>query len=96
MSIVEYTGPARLGRRTKDLVKRLRAGDVAIIDHANARVSDLQLGDDIRVQAEHPEYGALDLKVRILSIARGDSDEAAVLTTSASVFFIYSPTEELS
>jgi uncharacterized membrane-anchored protein len=27
------TGPARLGRRTKLLVKRLRPGDVAIIDH---------------------------------------------------------------
>jgi uncharacterized membrane-anchored protein len=28
-------GPARLGRRTKDLVKRLRPGDVAVIDHVN-------------------------------------------------------------
>jgi uncharacterized membrane-anchored protein len=28
-------GTARLGRRTKDLVKRLRAGDVAIVDHVN-------------------------------------------------------------
>ncbi len=28
-------GRARLGRRTKDLVKRLRPGDVAVIDHAN-------------------------------------------------------------
>jgi uncharacterized membrane-anchored protein len=26
-------GPARLGRKTKDLVKRLRPGDVAIVDH---------------------------------------------------------------
>ena len=44
MSIVEYTGPARLGRRTKDLVKRLRAGDVAIIDHADLdRVSAEEL-----------------------------------------------------
>jgi uncharacterized membrane-anchored protein len=33
--IVEHTGPARLGRRTKDLVKRLRPQDVAIIDHAD-------------------------------------------------------------
>ena len=29
------TGPARLGRRTKDLVKGLRPGEVAIIDHAD-------------------------------------------------------------
>jgi uncharacterized membrane-anchored protein len=28
-------GTARLGRRTKDLVKRLRAGDIAVIDHVN-------------------------------------------------------------
>jgi uncharacterized membrane-anchored protein len=28
-------GPARLGERTKHLVKRLRAGDIAVIDHRN-------------------------------------------------------------
>ena len=28
-------GTARLGRRTKDLVKRLRPGDVAVVDHVN-------------------------------------------------------------
>ena len=28
-------GTVRLGRRTKDLVKRLRPGDVAVIDHVN-------------------------------------------------------------
>ncbi len=28
-------GPARLGRRTKDLVKHLAPGDVAVIDHVN-------------------------------------------------------------
>ncbi len=28
-------GTARLGARTKDLVKRLRPGDVAVIDHVN-------------------------------------------------------------
>lgn len=27
------TGPARIGRRTKDLVKRLEPGDIAVIDH---------------------------------------------------------------
>ncbi|MGQ9809585.1 MAG: putative cytokinetic ring protein SteA, partial [Armatimonadota bacterium] len=26
-------GPARCGRRTKDLAKRLKRGDIAIIDH---------------------------------------------------------------
>ncbi len=33
MSFVEFTGTARLGRRTKNLVGRLGPGDVAIIDH---------------------------------------------------------------
>ena len=28
-------GTVRLGRRTKDLVKRLRSGDIAVIDHVN-------------------------------------------------------------
>jgi uncharacterized membrane-anchored protein len=29
------TGPVRLGRRTKDLVKRLEVGEIAVIDHAD-------------------------------------------------------------
>ena len=28
-------GPSRLGRRTKDLIKTLNPGDIAIIDHAD-------------------------------------------------------------
>jgi uncharacterized membrane-anchored protein len=32
---VEIYGPARVDRRTKDLVRRLNAGDIAIIDHAD-------------------------------------------------------------
>ena len=32
---VEISGPARVDRRTKDLVRRLNAGDIAIIDHAD-------------------------------------------------------------
>jgi uncharacterized membrane-anchored protein len=44
--IVEHTGPARLGRRTKDLVKRLEPDDVAIIDHADLdRVSAEELAE---------------------------------------------------
>ena len=40
----EMSGPARLGRRTKDLVKRLRPDDVAIVDHADLdRVSAEEL-----------------------------------------------------
>src|SRR5438128_11307638 len=41
---VEFTGPARLDRRTKHLVRRLQPGDVAIVDHADLdRVSAEEL-----------------------------------------------------
>ncbi len=42
----EITGPVRLGRRTKDLVKRLGPQDVAILDHADIdRVSAEELAE---------------------------------------------------
>ena len=41
---MEHTGPARLDRRTKHLVKRLEQGDIAIVDHADLdRVSAEEL-----------------------------------------------------
>jgi uncharacterized membrane-anchored protein len=44
MSFIEFTGTARLGRRTKSLVRRLGPGDVAIIDHEDIdRVSAEEL-----------------------------------------------------
>ncbi len=43
---LEIAGPARLGQRTKDLVKRLRPGDLAIIDHIDLdRVSAEELAE---------------------------------------------------
>ena len=43
-TFVEHTGPARLDRRTKQLVRRLRPEDVAIIDHSDIdRVSAEEL-----------------------------------------------------
>jgi uncharacterized membrane-anchored protein len=43
-TFVEHTGPARLDRRTKNLVRRLDPEDVAIIDHADLdRVSAEEL-----------------------------------------------------
>src|ERR671934_1749199 len=43
-SLVELTGTARLDKRTKDLVKRLSPGDIAIVDHADLdRVSAEEL-----------------------------------------------------
>jgi uncharacterized membrane-anchored protein len=42
--VTDVVGTARLGRRTKDLVKRLRPGDLAIIDHVDLdRVSAEEL-----------------------------------------------------
>ena len=44
--MTEVVGTARLGRRTKDLVKRLRPGDLAIIDHVDLdRVSAEELAE---------------------------------------------------
>ena len=46
MSFVELTGPAKLDRRTKNLVKRLNADDIAIIDHTDLdRVSAEELAE---------------------------------------------------
>jgi len=46
MSFVEFTGQARLGKRTKNLVSRLGPDDVAIIDHQDIdRVSAEELLD---------------------------------------------------
>jgi uncharacterized membrane-anchored protein len=42
--LVELSGPARLDRRTKQLVQRLSAGDIAVIDHTDLdRVSAEEL-----------------------------------------------------
>ena len=42
--LIEHTGPARLGKRTKELVRRLGADDIAIIDHTDIdRVSAEEL-----------------------------------------------------
>ncbi len=46
MTILEHTAPARLGRRTKELVKRLRPDEIAIIDHVDLdRVSAEELAE---------------------------------------------------
>ena len=44
MSLIEHTGTARLGKRTKELVRRLSPDDIAIIDHTDLdRVSAEEL-----------------------------------------------------
>src|SRR3954471_5977651 len=71
MSFVEFTGHARLDRRTKDLTKRLGPDDVAIIDHADLdRVSAEELVESgVRVvvnvarsqTGRYPNPGPLEL-----------------------------------
>src|SRR5215210_4560151 len=88
MSFVEHTGPARLDRRTKHLVRRLSPDDIAIIDHADLdRVSAEELLDaGIRVvinvsqsqTGRFPNPGPLLLVrggVRLLDV-RGAADGA--------------------
>ncbi|HSK15424.1 MAG TPA: putative cytokinetic ring protein SteA [Gaiellaceae bacterium] len=70
-TFVEYTGTAKLDRRTKRLVKRIGAGDIAIIDHPNLdRISAEELLESgVRVvvnvspssTGEYPNAGPLTL-----------------------------------
>ena len=61
MSFVEFTGRARLGRRTKNLVSRLGPDDVAIIDHQDLdRVTAeelLESGVRVVVNVSHSQSG---------------------------------------
>jgi uncharacterized membrane-anchored protein len=61
VSFVEFTGTARLDRRTKSLVRRLGPGDVAIIDHEDIdRVSAeelLESGVRVVVNVAHSQTG---------------------------------------
>jgi uncharacterized membrane-anchored protein len=61
MSFVELTGPAKLDRRTKHLVKRLSADDIAIIDHTDIdRVSAEELvesGVRVVLNVAHSQSG---------------------------------------
>jgi uncharacterized membrane-anchored protein len=82
-------GTARLGRRTKDLVKRLRPGDVAVIDHVNIdRIAAEELiASGVRVvvnaaqssDGRYPNTGPLLLVragVRLIDVDGGDPFES--------------------
>lgn len=62
---------------------------VAVVEHPNAPLSSIQLGDDIRVLAWHPDYGDIDVWVRVLGITRGEVDGNLVLSTTNASFFKY-------
>jgi len=85
MSFVELTGHAKLDRRTKDLVKRLSAEDIAIIDHTDLdRVSaEALLESGVRVvvnvassqAGRFPNPGPLQLVrggVRLIDVSAED------------------------
>ena len=85
MSFVELTGHAKLDRRTKDLVKRLSADDIAIIDHTDLdRVSaEALLESGVRVvvnvassqSGRFPNPGPLQLVrggVRLIDVSAED------------------------
>ena len=86
MSFVEFTGTARLDKRTKRLVRRLGPDDIAIIDHRDLdRVSAEELlATNVRVvinvspsmTGRFPNAGPLELVrggVRLIDV-NGDSD----------------------
>jgi uncharacterized membrane-anchored protein len=86
VSFVEFTGTARLDRRTKRLVRRLGPDDIAIIDHRDLdRVSAEELlATNVRVvvnvapsmSGRFPNAGPLELVrggVRLIDV-NGDSD----------------------
>jgi uncharacterized membrane-anchored protein len=86
VSFIEFTGTARLDRRTKRLVRRLGPDDIAIIDHRDLdRVSAEELlATNVRVvvnvapsvSGRYPNAGPLELVrggVRLIDV-NGDSD----------------------
>jgi uncharacterized membrane-anchored protein len=83
---VAIHGNARLGRRTKELVKRLHAGDVAIIDHA-----DLD-----RVAAEDLVASRVRAVVNVASFSTGRYPNAGpLLLAQAGVHLIDAPAAPL-
>ena len=84
-SLVEHTGTARLGKRTKELVRRLNSDDIAIIDHTDLdRVSAEELVESgVRVvvnvapshSGRYPNPGPLLLVrggVRLIDVTGGE------------------------
>jgi Uncharacterized membrane-anchored protein conserved in bacteria len=77
MSFVEFTGPARLDRRTKRLTRRLKPGDIAIIDHRDIdRVSAEELLDSgarVVVNCSPSQRAASQIRDRCCSCAAASS-----------------------
>lgn len=78
---------------SRDLAQRsqlLQLSDVTVIDHPNAPIGAVQVGDDIRVQGELPWLGLLDLWVRVTSYTIAPySGDTVALTVLRSDSFTY-------
>ena len=87
MSFIEFTGTARLDRRTKSLVRRLGPGDVAIIDHEDIdRVSAeelLESGVRVVVNVAQSQSGRFP-NPGPLALVRGKLDRIPVAIGRAS------------
>ncbi len=74
-SLIEHTGTARLGKRTKELVRRLSESDIAIIDHTDLdRVSAEELvesGVRVVVNVAPRSRAAIRIRGRCCSSAAG-------------------------
>jgi uncharacterized membrane-anchored protein len=85
-TFVEYTGTAKLDRRTKRLVKRIGPGDIAIIDHPNLD----------RISAEELLESGVRVVVNVSPSSTGEYPNAGPLTlVRGGVCLIDAPEAEL-
>ena len=81
-TLIEFTGPVKLDRRTKRLVHRLSEGDVAVVDHTDLdRVTAeelLETGVRVVVNVAESLSGRFPNPGPLLARARrGDADRRA-------------------
>ena len=87
----------RLRNHLARLSPTLDISEVQIVNHYNAAISAIALGDDIFVQTEIPTYGDVAMWVRVLSITVNDEDPSyAALGTQRSSAFLYNPSESVT
>lgn len=89
----DVTNQARLETLVRGELDRrqpttLRVDEITVRDHPNARIGSWSLGDDIRVQALVPHFGAIDLWCRVVGW-RLAGEQHAVLTLERSDTFNY-------
>lgn len=89
----------RMEKLTSKHVERsadsLNITEVRLIEHPNAPLGALALGDDVFVQTFLPSWGPVELWVRILSITQDETGDTALLSTSRSDGFIYNSDVEV-